>query len=460
MTALDNAVPPPGVIRGRTFFGEPRALAYLSFTEAWERFSYYGMTALLVLYMSEQLLLPGHVEHVAGFAAFRHELEAVFGHMSTLALASQIFGLYTGFVYFTPVFGGLIADRWLGRRNAVVLGAILMSMGHIAMAFDVSFLLALSLLIVGCGFLKGNISAQVGALYAETDGPGRTRGFSIYSTGINVGAVAGPLGCGLLAQLYGWHAGFGLAGILMLIGLATYLAGYKTLTEETPVSNFSQPDAKLDARQWRLIAIILGIISLSIFQSIAYNQNTNMNLIWIDRSVDLNLLGFHVPVAWFNSIDSFVSIIVLPPLLWLWRWQSRHGGEPNEVMKISIGAWMAAAANIILVIGCMLDKRVPVFYPVIYDIILGVAFLYYWPTMLSLVSRAAPPGVKATMMGFVFFSSFIASFLVGWIGQFYESMTPTQFWLLHGAIAAAGGLLAMILAGPLGRFLAKETANG
>ena len=120
----------------RTFFGEPPALAYLSFTEAWERFSYYGMTALLVLYMSQALFLPGRIGHVAGFAAFRAGLESVFGPMTTLALASQVFGLYTAFVYFTPVFGGLIADRWIGRRRAVMTGAILMSAGHIAMAFD------------------------------------------------------------------------------------------------------------------------------------------------------------------------------------------------------------------------------------------------------------------------------------------------------------------------------------
>src|SRR5689334_18421258 len=173
-----------------------------------ERFSYYGMTGLLVLYMSQQLFLPGHVEHVAGFAAFRAAIESVFGPMTPVALASQIFGLYTGFVYFTPVFGGLIADRWIGRRNAVALGAVLMSAGHIAMAFDQSFLLALILLVIGCGFLKGNISAQVGGLYADGDGAGRTRGFAIFSMAINVGAVAGPLLCGLLAQIYGWHAGF------------------------------------------------------------------------------------------------------------------------------------------------------------------------------------------------------------------------------------------------------------
>src|SRR5438067_3872997 len=209
MAVLEQTSLPGRSPRARTFFGEPLGLAYLAFTEAWERFSYYGMTALLVLYMSQALFLPGHVEHVAGFAAFRAALEAVFGKMSTLALASQVFGLYTGFVYFTPVFGGLIADRFIGRRRAVMLGAVLMSGGHIAMAFDASFLLALVLLITGCGLLKGNISAQVGQLYAEDDAAGRTRGFSIFSMAINVGAVAGPLTCGLLAQLYGWHVGFG-----------------------------------------------------------------------------------------------------------------------------------------------------------------------------------------------------------------------------------------------------------
>ena len=196
---VDVAAPLP-LARPRTFFGEPRAIAYLAFTETWERFSYYGMTAILVLYMSQSLLTPGHIEHIAGFKAFRGGLETVFGPLSTIALASQIMGLYTGFVYFTPVLGGMIADRWIGRRMAVVLGALLMSAGHLAMAFDASFLAALALLITGCGLLKGNISAQVGGLYAPGDGEGRTRGYSIYSMGINFGAVGGPLACGLLAN--------------------------------------------------------------------------------------------------------------------------------------------------------------------------------------------------------------------------------------------------------------------
>src|SRR2546421_3818678 len=154
---------------GATFRGHPKGLFYLAFTEAWERFSYYGMTALLALYMVNQLLLPGHVEHIGGFSGFRAALESLVGPLSTQALASQIFGLYSGLVYFTPLLGGMIADRWIGQRNAVVIGALSMSGGHIAMTFSQSFLLALFLLVIGSGFLKGNISAQVGALYPPED---------------------------------------------------------------------------------------------------------------------------------------------------------------------------------------------------------------------------------------------------------------------------------------------------
>ena len=439
--------------RVRTFFGEPKALGFLAFTEAWERFSYYGMTALLILYMSEALFTPGHVEHIAGFTAFRGGLEAVFGKMSTLALASQIFGLYTGLVYFTPVFGGLIADRLIGRRNAVMAGAILMSAGHIAMAFDASFLLALALLIVGCGLLKGNISAQVGGLYPQDDAAGRTRGFSIFSMGINVGAVAGPLACGLLAQFYGWHAGFGLAGVLMLIALATYLAGYRYLPESS--TRRAGPDAPpLTGADARVIAALVAVMAISIFQSIAYYQNANIGLVWINSSVDLDFFGFHIPVAWFNSINSFASIVSVPFLVALWRRQAARHREPTEMGKIAIGAWIAAAANLLLVAACLLDTRAPVLVPVAYDVLLGIAFIYYWPTLLALVSRAAPPRIKSTMMGVVFMSLFISNTTIGWLGGFYEHMTPASFWALHAGIGAAGGILAMALKRPLERVLA------
>jgi POT family proton-dependent oligopeptide transporter len=156
-------------VANRRLFGHPIGLIFLAATEAWERFSFYGMTALVVLYMVNQLLLPGHAEHIVGFAALRAAMASLFGPLSIQAIASQIYGFYSGFVYFTPLLGGMIADRWIGQRNAVVIGALLMSSGHLAMAFDQTFLLALLLLVAGSGLLKGNISAQVGALYPPED---------------------------------------------------------------------------------------------------------------------------------------------------------------------------------------------------------------------------------------------------------------------------------------------------
>ncbi|HTT00603.1 MAG TPA: peptide MFS transporter [Steroidobacteraceae bacterium] len=447
---MNTYLPAEGGTSSRGFFGQPRALAYLAFTEAWERFSYYGMTALLVLYMTESLLQPGHIEHIRGFAAFRGTLESVFGPLGNVALASQIYGLYTGFVYFTPVLGGWIADRWIGARNAVVLGAVLMSAGQIGMAFDATFLVALLLLIVGCGFLKGNISTQVGTLYAPEDAVGRTRGFSIFSMGINVGATIGPLLCGLVAQLYGWHAGFALAGVLMLAGLGTYLAGYRSLADS--VRRAAAPERTegvAEPAPWRMVAALFAVMFITIFQSVAYYQNSNISLVWIHEHVKLNALGFHVPEAWFNSIDPLVSILAVPPLFALWRWQGAHGGEPGELGKIGTGAWIACAANLLLVAGCLSGRQVPALVPVLYDVLLGVAFLYYWPTLLALVSRRAPPRVRATLMGAVFLTLFLSNLIIGALGTLYERLGPLAFWMLHAVIAAVGGVLALLLGASL-----------
>ncbi|HEX7946888.1 MAG TPA: MFS transporter, partial [Phenylobacterium sp.] len=315
----------------------------------------------------------------------------------------------------------------------------------------------LTLLILGCGLLKGNISVQVGGLYGENDGAGRTRGFAIFSTGINIGAVAGPLAVGLVAQVWGWHAGFALAGVLMLAALVTYLAGYRHLPEPASKTHAAAPAAPLSAHQWRVVAGLIAVMAITVFQSIAYSQNLNIGLIWVDQKVDLTFGGFHVPVAWFGSIDSAASILSIPLLIALWQRQAQRGREPGEIGKIALGAWMAAAANLLLMAACLMSDRVSVVYPIVYDIILGVAFLYYWPTLLALVAGAAPPKVRATLMGLAFASNFVANTLIGWIGGFYEHTTPAAFWGLHAAIAAAGGITALVLLRPLERLLRAES---
>ena len=331
--------------------GHPKGLFYLAFTEAWERFSYYGMTALLVLYMVNELLLPGHVEHIAGFAGFRAAVESVVGPLSPQALASQIFGLYSGFVYFTPLLGGLIADRWIGQRNAVVIGALSMSGGHLAMAFEQTFLVALLLLVVGSGLLKGNIAAQVGALYPRNEEASRTRGYTIFSTAINFGAVAGPLFCGLLAQVYGWHYGFGVAAIFMLAGLATYLSGYRHLPARVP--RRTHESGRLNSADWRVILALMAVMIITIFQSIAYYQVANVLPVWIQQHVALDVASFRIPIPWYQSIDPLFSILAVPMLFWIWRRQASRRREPGDLAKIGIGAWLAAASNLILVVAIL-----------------------------------------------------------------------------------------------------------
>ena len=411
------------------------------------------MTALVVLYMVNQLLLPGHVEHIGGFSGFRGALEWLFGPLSTQALASQIFGLYSGFVYFTPLLGGMIADRWIGQRNGVVIGALSMSAGHIAMAFDQSFLVALLLLVIGSGFLKGNISAQVGALYPPDDEARRTRGFVIFSTGINIGAVVGPLLCGLLAQVYGWHYGFGIAAIFMLLGLATYLYGYRYLPARVERKKFE--GTRLTVADRRIVYALIAVMIITIFQSTSYYQLYNVNPIWIQQHVTADVGGFRIPVPWYQALNALFSIVGVPSVFWIWRRQALRSREPNELGKIGTGAWIAAASNLILVAAIFVSGNALVhpIWPFLYTAALGISFLYYWPTLLALVSRAAPAKVNATLMGLAFMSLFISNNLIGWIGGFYEKMSPVQFWAMHAAIAAGGGLLVVLFGRRLSRAL-------
>jgi proton-dependent oligopeptide transporter, POT family len=450
-----DAASQPSLKRTGGFLGHPKGLAYLAFTEAWERFSYYGMSALLVLYMVNQLLLPGHVEHVTSFIAFRTMIEGVFGPLSTQALASQIFGLYSGFVYFTPVIGGWIGDR-VGQRNAVVAGALSMAGGHFAMAFDQSFLLALTLLIVGSGLLKGNISAQVGGLYPPEEEARRTRGYALFSTGINFGAVAGPLVCGFLGERYGWHIGFSAAALLMLVALATYLSGYRYLPAR--VERKARITTAMTSNDRKVVAALFAAMAITIFPHIAYYQLANVLPVWLEQHGNMNAGGFAIPIPWYQSIDPLFSIITLPLLFALWRWQARlTGREPWELRKIGTGSLICGGANLILVAAIALSPgKVLWLWPFLYCAVQGIGFMYFWPPLLSLVSRAAPARINATMMGMAFIVLFVANNLIGWIGTFYERMTPIAFWTLHFAIGATGWLLVLIFGRALGHILEPQ----
>ena len=445
-----------GTSQGGTIYGHPRGLAYLAFTEMWERFSYYGMTALLTLYMVKQLLLPGHVENVLGLDALRTLFEFR-GPMSDLAFASLIYGWYGGLVYFTPILGGLIADRWLGAKRTVVIGALLMSAGHLAMSFDASFLIALAMLILGSGCLKGNISAQVGTLYPQAAESLRERGFTIFSTGINIGAVMGPLATVSVATLYGWHAGFALAAGLMLLALLIYLAGQRHLPEQPVVRSKGGVKVALTDGEKRITRALVAVIALTIPVSIAYPMIWSLGIVWIDAEVHLATgLGL-VPAGWFNSLDSLGSILAAAPLVALWAAQARRKAEPASLTKLAIGSAIMALSLLLLCAGSLLpgaDGKVSVWWAIACFLGAGMAFMWYWPVTLAIVSALAPAPVKSTMMGGAFIALFLGTVIMGWVGSFYDQMTPAAFWALDASIAFAGALLIFAVRRPLSRALA------
>src|SRR5438477_7034242 len=284
----------------RSFFGHPRGLGYIAFTEAWERFSYYGMQSLLVLYMVHQLLHPGHIEHIAGFVPFRHFLEFLYrGPLAVQPLASAIFGLYTGLVYLTPILGGLLADRVLGRTRAITIGAQLMAAGHFLIAFDVTFLVALTCLLIGVGCFKGNLASQVGALYATGDNR-RADAFQIYYIFINAGVIISPLIAGTLGEVYGWHYGFGAAGVGMLIGLTIYLSGRKWLPPDSPIVSKSERAAKIPLTHREKMAIVALIALLPVLTiAVIGNQHLfNAYLVWRERRAHLVFSGRQRPTSW------------------------------------------------------------------------------------------------------------------------------------------------------------------
>lgn len=434
----------------RAFLGHPRGLAVLAFTEAWERFSFYGMQTLLVLYMVDLLLTPGHAERVLGLATLRHWLEAGMGPLTTQAFASMIFGLYSSLAYFLPVFGGLIGDRIAGQHRMVMLGAILMAAGHLLMAFEAPFLLALVLLIVGSGCLKGNITTQVGSIYAPDDRR-RTDAFQIFQFGINIGVVAAPFLCGTLGEIYGWHYGFGAAGIGMLIGLGIYVAGQRHL----PPDRRARVAPKASARsEWRVIAALLVVLLVVILFLVPGNQMGNVYPLWLRDHVDRHAGGFVIPVTWFLSGTAIASLILPPLILRLWSAQAARGTEWDDIGKLRFGAGMGALAYAWLVaIALFGGDGAHWLWLIGYHVLFAVAYLFIWPVGMALFARAAPPAANAMFIGIFYTSVFFANMIVGVVGGWYGHMTPVSFWTVQALIGLSGFLLILFFSGPVRRIL-------
>lgn len=441
-----SAHPAPSASAPREFFGHPSALAYLFATEMWERFSYYGMRALLTLYMIKYLLLPAQAGGVVGLAGFKSVLEAVFGPLALQPLASQIYGFYTGLVYLTPIFGGLLADRLLGQRRTVILGASLMAAGHFLMAFERWFLLALLVLILGNGCFKPNISTQVGSLYAPGDHR-RDRAFSIFYVGINLGAFLAPLVCGTLGETYGWHYGFAAAGIGMTLGLAIYLAATPTLPRDAFVRR--DTSRKMDRGGWRAIgALLVLFIPVSLFWA-TYEQQGNTIALWADGFTDRHVFGAEIPVTWFQAFNPLMIFAFTPFIVALWRRQGKR--EPSTVVKLAIGLLLNAASWLLMAAAAQLTGggQASWLWLFAFFVVITVGELYLSPTSLSLVTKVAPAGVLSMMMGVWLSTSFVGGFLAGYLGTFWSAMSKPGFFLMLAVISAAAGLFVALASRPL-----------
>jgi proton-dependent oligopeptide transporter, POT family len=464
---LANAIQSSQPVSARgELLGHPRGLTFLFTTEMWERFSYYGMRSLLVLYMTKYLLLADHSADVIGLSTLHRALESVFGPLDVQPLSSQIWGLYTGLVYFTPIFGGLLADRVLGQRRTVVIGAVLMAFGHFMMAVEQLFLFALLALILGSGCFKPNISTQVGGLYGAND-PRRDRAYSIFYVGINLGAFLAPLVCGTLGEGFGWHYGFAAAGVGMVIGLCIYLYALPHLPADemhrVQAVTAAQRTARkaLDPGERRAILALLALFVPNTLFWAAYEQMGNTIILWADAYTDRSLdvlhlfgAGAELPTTWFLAVNPFMIFAFTPFVVALWARQAARGTEPTTITKMALGCFGVAAAYLITVAAALYATgwnggagasghaaKASWLWLLAYFVVITLGELYLSPVGLSFVTKAAPARLISLMMGVWLATSFTGGFLSGYIGSFWSRMGKPEFFLLVAGVAALAGVM-------------------
>jgi POT family proton-dependent oligopeptide transporter len=460
----------------RAFLGHPKGLGYLSFIEACERFSYYSMQTLLTLYMVNYLLVPARMDGVLGLNWLR---SWHYSGLSGQPLSSAIFGDYTSLVYLTPILGGIIADRFSGRRVALFAGGVMMSIGHFLMAIEGAFLFALLALIIGVGLFKGNIASQVGALYKGND-LRRAMAFQIFYIAINVSVIAAPLISGTLGEKVGWHYGFGTAGIVMVLGVLIFLAGRPHLPVEEGENPSIDPARTVGTmalaglviaaviaitflagilvalaalvplyfwltrgltrdEKMRVLALILLIPAMAV--ALLTNQEIfNAYLVWADQHFQLTFFGTTLPTSWMITIDATLSFSMLVAVAAFFKWYGTKRREPDELGKLIIGSGFTIAGGLCLYIAALTqgDGKIGLFWPLMFHLLNSIGFSCILPVSLALFSKIAPRQINATVIGLYYLAFFSANKIVGKIGQLYSTMDTPTFWLLHVASAGVG----------------------
>ncbi|KFE63322.1 peptide MFS transporter [Hyalangium minutum] len=493
-----------GPASNRQFMGHPVGLFVLFFTEMWERFSYYGMRGLLKLYMVNYLFISvrqtlqgkafdgsGNPDDVLGWGFIRSllptidpaTLDACAAEKAKVLLASNagmaaevantiarqtcsvepnaslLYGLYTGLVYLTPVFGGLVADKYLGQKKSVYVGAIIMALGQFVLfGADNLFFVGLLLLIIGNGFFKPNISTQVGNLYPPGDSR-RDGAFTIFYMGINIGAFICNFVCGTLAAVYGWRYGFLAAGIGMCIGLVVQMLGKEFLAPDTLQERkqgaVAPPKQKLTKNEWNRVWALIALCLLNVVFWAVYEQQGNTMQTWADEKT---AWPSWASSTWFQSVNPFFIFAFAPFLDRFWAMQAKKGSEPSSVAKMAIGCFILGGSFIVMVAGASIvgDGKGSLFWPVFCTMLLTVGELYLSPIGLSLVTKVAPVRIVSLMMGMWFLSSFLGNVLSGYIGQFYTSMSKDAFFLMLMVLGVGAGIAIALFNKPLKKAMQPE----
>lgn len=445
----------------RLFAAHPRGLVFLCLTQMWERFSFYGMRSLLILYLTQHLLIDDGGAKVIGYESLVGLLERLFGPLSVQAVASQIYGCYEGLIYFTPLIGGIIADRWVGQRLSVYVGGTLIALGHLLMMNESALLLALTLIIIGSGAFTPNLATQVGALYEGAD-PRRDSAFSLYYLGINIGAFIAPLICGTVGEIFGWHYGFSLAAIGVTIGLFTYRAGRKHL----PPDVMRVPPQETDTPRATMKGIWLSLAVLTLLSTLfwaSYAQVGNVLNLWLLNETDRTIgTSFELKVSWFQSVNPLLILLGTPLILAFWAARTARGRRSSTITRMILGCLFVACGYLILaaaVASSGAGERVSWLWTIAYLMLLTLGELYLSPTSWSLFSRLAPRGMASLAMGIWFLALFAGSYLGGILGMFWERLPRIGFWILVAAVAAAGALGLWLLKRTLEHLIASHEAT-
>jgi len=416
------------------WFGHPRGLSTLFFTEMWERFSYYGMRGFLILYMTKAL----------GF---------------TDPHAGAVYGNYVGSVWLAAIFGGVIADRWLGHYRSVLLGGTIIALGHFTLALHALpfFYAGLSLIVLGTGLLKPNVSTLVGSLYEQGD-ERRDAGFSIFYMGINLGALLGPLVAGKLAEGVDWHLGFACAGVGMTLGLAQYVLGRRRLAPAIE-RLAARPGAAAAAapvpgstggfttEDWkRMTAVVVFFAFASLFWG-AYEQAGSTLNLFADRYVHLELLGIKLYASWFVSVQAAFVILLSPAFAWLWVTLGPR--QPSSPAKFALALLFVGLAFVLLMPAGAIAQggvRISPLWLVAAYFIEELGELCLSPVGLSVVTKLAPKQVVGLMMGVFFLSNALGNKLAGWSAGFISTTPlPTLFGVTAAVTLGAAAVMFLLI---------------